>query len=60
MDTMTPMFLALPDFLSVAVIRLLGLLSGKHTGLKEVVQNPFPQVHGKLTAENEESRLEMG
>lgn len=53
MDTMTPASLPLPDVLTGAIIRIVGLLSGKHTGLREVVQSPFPRVHGKLAAEKE-------
>lgn len=53
MDTMTPASLPLPDVLIGAIIRLVNLLSGKHTALREVVQSPFSRVHGKLAAEKE-------
>lgn len=53
MDTMTPVSLPLPDVLIGAIIRLVELLSGKHTGLREVVQSSFPRVHGKLAVEKE-------
>lgn len=47
-DTMTPCVSAIARLFFSTIIRLMGLLSSKNTGRREVVQSPFPWVHEKL------------
>lgn len=60
MDTMTPVSLPLPDVLIGAIIRLVELLSGKHTGLRKWFRALFPESMGNWLQKRKELSLEKG